>query len=49
MRQIKIFTYSPKLALSNKYLKVIITFLESKILNEKEKILFDFLFYRIDS
>ena len=42
MRLIKIFTYSPDLALSNKYLEMIIRSLEAKIFNEKVEVLFDF-------
>ena len=42
MKQIKIFTYSPDLALSKKYLKAIIQSLEPKIFNEKVEVLFDF-------
>ena len=40
MKQIKIFTFSLYLALSNKYLEVIIKCLEPKIFNEKVEILF---------
>ena len=39
MIQIKVFTYIPDLALSNKHLKVIIRFLEFEILNEKVEVL----------
>ena len=42
MKQIKIFTYSPDFALSNKYFKAIIQSLKPKILNEKVEVLFDF-------
>ena len=42
MNQIKLFTYSPDLALSNEYFKAIIQPLEPKILNEKVEVLFDF-------
>ena len=41
MKQINIFTYSSDLALSNKYLKVIIKFLNPKIFNEKAEVLFN--------
>ena len=44
MKQNKILTYSMGLALSNRYLEVIIQCLEPKILNEKVAVLFDFLF-----
>ena len=40
MRQIKIFTYSPDLVLSNSFLEAIKKCLEPKILNEKVKVLF---------
>ena len=42
MRQTKIFSYSPDLALSNKYLEVILECQEPKIFNEKVEVLFDF-------
>ena len=42
MKQIKIFTYTPDLVLSKKYLKAIIQSLEPKIFNEKVEVLFDF-------
>ena len=38
----KAITYRLDLALSNKYLQVIILCLEPKILNEKVEVLFDF-------
>ena len=40
MRQIKIFTYSPDLVLSNKYLEAILQCLEPKILDEKVEVSF---------
>ena len=40
MKQIKITTYSPNLVLSNKYLKVIIPYLEHTIFDEKVGVLF---------
>ena len=46
MRQINILNYILDLAHSNKYLKVIINFLEPKIFNEKGDVIFVF-FYRI--
>ena len=45
MKQIKIFTDSPDLALSNKYLEAIIQSLELEIFNEKVEVLFDFLYF----
>ena len=42
MRKIKIFTYNSASALSNKYLEVIIQYLELKLFNEKV----EFLFYK---
>ena len=39
MKQIKILNYKKDLALSNKYLKVIIQCLCPKILNEKNEVL----------
>ena len=48
MMQIKVLTYSLDLALSNKYLEVIMLHLKPKIFNEKLDVLFVFfLFYRI--
>ena len=41
MKQINILTYSFDLALSNKYLKVIIKRLKPKIFNEKAEVLFN--------
>ena len=38
MRQIKIFTYSPDVVLSNKYFEVNIQYLETMILNDKVKV-----------
>ena len=43
MNQQKMFTYSPDLALSYKYLKVIILCLEPKIFNEKVEVSFVFM------
>ena len=42
MKKIKIFIYSPDLALSNKCFKAIIQSLEPKIFNGKIEVLFDF-------
>ena len=42
----KSLAYSMDLALSNKYLEVVIQRLETKIFNEKLAVLFDFLFIR---
>ena len=47
MKQVKILTYNVYLVLSNKYLQVIIKFLEPEIFYEKDAVLFNFLFYRI--
>ena len=40
MRQIKIFTYILDFALSNKYLELIIQYLELEVFNEKVEVLF---------
>ena len=41
MNQKKIHAYSLYVALSNKYLEVIIKYLELKLYNEKDEVLFD--------
>ena len=46
MRGRRIFTYILNLALSNKYLKVIVQCLKPKILNEKVEVLFDFFYFK---
>ena len=43
MKQNKRFTYSPDVALSNKYFKAIIQSLEPKIFNERVEVLFLFI------
>ena len=40
MKQIKVFTYSLDLALSNKYLEVVTQCLELEIFDEKVEVLF---------
>ena len=47
MRQIKIFTYSPALALSNKYLEAIIQSLEPKIFSERFYSIIYFIEYNL--
>ena len=42
MKQIKLLTYSPDLALSKKYLKATIQSLKPKIFDEKVEVLFEF-------
>ena len=45
MKQKKVITYSLDLALSNKYLDVIIPWLEPKIFNENVEVLFVFIYF----